>query len=129
MMREPAFDELRTKQQLGYIVFLSRVEGRSMFGLQFVVQSERDPLYLESCIEAFLTAYRERLHATKPEEFERQKEGLISAKLQKLENLYKETARFWSHIDNGYLDFRRRSLIFFLCHRVILKNKTDSLIR
>jgi len=113
MMREPAFDDLRTKQQLGYIVFVTRSEGRSVFGIRFTIQSEREPVYLESRVETFLEAYREQAAKMSQEEFERQKEGLISAKLQKLENLYSETNRFWSHINNGYLDFRRRGWRFF----------------
>jgi insulysin len=113
MMREPTFDELRTKQQLGYIAYLTRMERRGKFGLRFTIQSEREPVYLESRVEDFLRTYREQLLVTKPDEFDRQKEGLIAAKLQKLENLYSETQRFWSHIGNGYFDFRRRSLCLF----------------
>lgn len=114
MMREPAFDELRTKQQLGYVVFVMKWESRGLMGLRFLLQSEREPVYLESRVEAFLDMYRAQLAATSPEEFEKQKEGLISKKLEKLENLYSETSRFWSHITSGYCDFvRRESLLHF----------------
>lgn len=116
MMREPTFDELRTKQQLGYIVFVTSWNARGSMGLRFLLQSEKEPVYLESRVEAFLEAYKAQLAATTPEEFEKQKEGLISQKLEKLENLHSETSRFWLHITSGYCDFLRRECCFpFFC--------------
>ena len=115
MMREPTFDELRTKQQLGYIVFVTGWNARGSMGLRFLLQSEREPVYLESRVEAFLEAYKTQLAATTPEEFEKQKEGLISQKLEKLENLHSECSRFWSHVTSGYCDFLRRESPFFFC--------------
>ena len=112
MMREPTFDELRTKQQLGYIVFVTGWNARGSMGLRFLLQSEREPVYLESRVEAFLEAYKTQLAATTPEEFEKQKEGLISQKLEKLENLHSESSRFWSHVTSGYCDFLRREYFF-----------------
>ena len=114
MMREPTFDELRTKQQLGYIVFVTRWHSRGTIGLRFLLQSEKEPMYLESRVDAFLESYKAQLASTTPEQFEKQKEGLISQKLEKLENLHSETSRFWSHITNGYCDFLRREGSFFL---------------
>jgi len=64
MMREPAFDELRTKQQLGYVVFVTRWDPNGSIGLRFLLQSEREPVYLESRVDAFLEAYKLQLAAT-----------------------------------------------------------------
>jgi len=114
MMREPAFDELRTKQQLGYVVFVTRWDPNGSIGLRFLLQSEREPVYLESRVDAFLEAYKLQLAATPLEEFEKQREGLISKKLEKLENLYSETSRFWGHITSGYSDFLGRKWIALL---------------
>lgn len=114
MMREPAFDELRTKQQLGYVVFVIRHESRGMIGTKIIIQSEREPDYLESRVDEFLTEYRAQLEKITPEEFQRQKEGLISVKLERLNNLDAECGRFWSRIADGYCDFVRRTLIIML---------------
>lgn len=114
MMNEPAFDELRTKQQLGYVVHVSGWRLHGAMGVRFLLQSEREPVYLESRVDAFLEAYRTQLAATTSEEFEKQKEGLISYLLEKVENLDNETRRFWSHITNGYCDFLRREWSFLL---------------
>ena len=114
MIREPTFDELRTKQQLGYVVLVTRWDSCGSVGFRFLVQSEREPVYLESRVDAFLETYKQQLAATPIEEFEKQKEGLISKKLEKLENLYSETSRFWSRISSGYCDFLRREWIALL---------------
>ena len=63
LAKEPCFDDLRTKQQLGYLVFsgvlLSGDE--SVHSLRFIVQSEvQDPVYLDGRVEAFLKGFREK---------------------------------------------------------------------
>ncbi|GJJ12380.1 hypothetical protein Clacol_006621 [Clathrus columnatus] len=125
MMREPAFDELRTKQQLGYVVFVIRHESRGMLGTKVIIQSERSPEYLESRVDKFLTQYRAQLEKISPEEFQRQKEGLISAKLERLDNLNAECNRFWSRIVTGYCDFTRRMLIIPLIDSVTLLDEDE----
>jgi insulysin len=51
---EPCFDQLRTKEQLGYLVFSGVRKQPGMMGFRIIIQSERDPIYLENRIEAFL---------------------------------------------------------------------------
>ena len=48
------FDQLRTKEQLGYIVSHRYKEDAGSYSLTFLVQSTRDPTYLYSRIELFL---------------------------------------------------------------------------
>jgi secreted Zn-dependent insulinase-like peptidase len=48
------FDQLRTKEQLGYIVSHRFKEDAGSYSLTFLVQSTRDPSYLYTRIEAFL---------------------------------------------------------------------------
>lgn len=54
IFQEPCFDQLRTKEQLGYMVFSGARRQNAVEGYRVIVQSERHPLYLESRIEAFL---------------------------------------------------------------------------
>lgn len=51
---EPAFDTLRTKEQLGYMVFSGVRRNATVTGFRVLVQSERAPRYLEHRIESFL---------------------------------------------------------------------------
>jgi insulysin len=110
MMSEPAFDILRTKEQLGYIVFCSQLQlsGASLLGLRLVVQSQRNPAYLEERVEAFLDTMKSKIEDMEPVDFEQFKTGLQKKWTEVIKDLKKERAKFWEHIDSGYLDFLRR---------------------
>ncbi|KAH7923541.1 hypothetical protein BV22DRAFT_1015236 [Leucogyrophana mollusca] len=110
IMSEPAFNVLRTKEQLGYIVFCSswHLAGSGHFGVRIVVQSERTAAYLEHRVEAFLEGMKATLEDMEPEVFDEHKTGLESKWKEALKNLSEETNRYWAHIESGYLDFLRR---------------------
>lgn len=115
MMSEPAFDILRTKEQLGYIVFCSELQlsGASLLGLRLVVQSERNPAYLEQRVETFLDTMKSKIEEMEPDDFEQFKTGLQQKWTEVIKDLRKERAKFWEHIDSGYLDFLRRVFHLF----------------
>lgn len=54
MNSECCFDTLRTKEQLGYMVHSGIRKEKGVYGYRIIVQSERDPKYLESRVESFL---------------------------------------------------------------------------
>lgn len=107
---EPAFDQLRTKEQLGYLVFSSARKAVGSMGFRIIIQSERDAAYLESRIEAFFEQFKGILDKMSEEEFERQKASLINKKLEAVKNLVEESTRFWYHIHSGYYDFLQRDI-------------------
>ncbi|KAI0784388.1 insulin-degrading enzyme [Abortiporus biennis] len=111
ILSEPAFNVLRTREQLGYIVSCSSwmAIGDAEVGLRILVQSERGPLYLEERVEAFLDEMKVKLEKMTEEEFNEQKVGLEKKWREVLKNMSEETMRYWVHIDSGYLDFMRRS--------------------
>lgn len=51
---EPCYNTLRTKEQLGYIVFCGTRKANGVQGIRFIVQSSRHPEYVEGRIELFL---------------------------------------------------------------------------
>eukprot|EP00753_Platysulcus_tardus_P011170 PLAT3273.2.p1 GENE.PLAT3273.2~~PLAT3273.2.p1 ORF type:complete len:1071 (+),score=571.77 PLAT3273.2:76-3288(+) len=62
VLKEPAFNQLRTREQLGYVVSTRVVCYNHITYLQVLVQSPKyDATFLDGRIEAFLTDYRERL--------------------------------------------------------------------
>jgi insulysin len=107
MMHEPAFDQLRTKEQLGYIVFASIRNFATTCGFRFLIQSERTPDYLDRRIEAFLVQFGESLQKMTDTEFEGHQRSLINKRLEKLRNLDQESSRHWSQISNEYYDFEQ----------------------
>jgi insulysin len=107
IIHEPAFNILRTQEQLGYIVGSSEWLGTEYMGLRVVVQSERDTKYVESRIEAFYTHMAGVLEQMSPAQFEEHKKGLVHEWNKKLKSLREEYYRFFEAIQSGYLDFSR----------------------
>ncbi|RSL60589.1 hypothetical protein CEP51_013736 [Fusarium floridanum] len=105
MLHEPAFDQLRTKEQLGYIVFSGPRVFSTTYGFRFLIQSEMTPEFLDSRIEAFLRRYVETLEKMSDAEFEGHKRSLVIRRLEKLRNLDQESSRHWSQITSEYYDF------------------------
>ncbi|ORY34641.1 putative A-factor processing enzyme [Naematelia encephala] len=105
---EPAFNTLRTKEQLGYIVGSSSSSRTGTIGLRVYVQSEKEPVYVETRVESFLDGMREYVEEMSDEDFENHKMSLIAKKEEKPKNLYEETGRFWSSISSRYYEFGKR---------------------
>jgi insulysin len=114
-LSEPAFNILRTKEQLGYIVGASAwsAPGDNDVGLRIVVQSERGPVYLEERVEVFLDHMKGVIELMTEEEFIEQKNGLGRNWREIVKNLNEEVSKFWAHINSGYLDFLRRTRLPF----------------
>ena len=108
IISEPSFNVLRTKEQLGYIVFALARGSTGAMGMRIIVQSEKSPVFLETRIEAFLDYFKEFLEAMSEEEFEKHKQAVIQKKLEKPKNLHGESSRYWTAIEDGYYDFQRR---------------------
>ncbi|SCU84320.1 LAFA_0D09318g1_1 [Lachancea sp. 'fantastica'] len=105
LIDEPAFDTLRTKEQLGYVVFSSALNTHGTINLRILIQSERDTAYLESRIESFLTKTEKNIDEMSEDEFEGHKTALCKTLLQKYKNLSEEHIRFTTTIYVGDYNF------------------------
>ncbi|OBZ83270.1 Insulin-degrading enzyme [Choanephora cucurbitarum] len=103
--QEPCFDQLRTKEQLGYLVFSGVRKQTGSMGLRFILQSERDTIYLENRIEEFLIKLRSIIENMTVTEYNAQVQSLVAKKLEKDKNLGQEGAKYWTHIHSGYYEF------------------------
>ena len=114
LVSEPTFNVLRTKEQLGYVVYGLPRSSTGTMGLRFIIQSEKDTVFLENRVEAFLDYMKEFLDKLSEEEYEKHKEGVILKKLEKPKNLHGESSRFWTAVEDGYYDFERREYLIQL---------------
>jgi len=73
IISEPCFNILRTKEQLGYIVFSGIRRANGVQGLRVIVQSERHPSYVDQRVEAFLAKMDGYIVDMATEEFEKHK--------------------------------------------------------
>lgn len=103
--QEPCFNQLRTKEQLGYLVFSGVRKQTGSMGMRFIIQSERDTVYLENRIEEFLSTLRSLIANLSDTEYNAQVQSLIFKKLEKDKNLGQEGGKYWTHIHSGYYEF------------------------
>lgn len=109
ILTEPAFSVLRTQEQLGYVVMCNTwtLPGNSEKGIRIVVQSGKQPGYLEQRVEAFLEKMKGTIEQMSDGAFQEYKEGLEKGWLEADKNLTEEATRFMVHIGSGQLDFLR----------------------
>lgn len=105
----PVFSTLRTKEQLGYIVSSSSWIHNAVAGFRVVVQSERQPEYLDERIEALWAAFGAYLDEMPAEVFEKERASLVASKLEKPKNLAQESSRYFEQIRTGVYDFGART--------------------
>lgn len=105
MTDEPCFNQLRTIEQLGYVVFSSAAFHDTWAGYRILIQSEKDCRYLEGRIENFLNSFEKTLQEMSDDDFEGHKRAIINKRLAKLKNLSQEDNRFWNHIYSDSYDF------------------------
>uniref|UniRef100_A0A8C4NB61 Insulin-degrading enzyme n=2 Tax=Eptatretus burgeri TaxID=7764 RepID=A0A8C4NB61_EPTBU len=107
IIAEPCFHTLRTKEQLGYIVFSGPRRANGVQGLHFIIQSERPPMYLEQRVEAFLHSMMKIIVDMSPTSFAKHVEALALSRLEKPKKLWSESAKHWGEIISQQYDFDR----------------------
>jgi insulysin len=95
-----AYNQLRTKEQLGYIVSaFTRKTAGSAWGLSVVVQSSSaSPKILEERIDAWLKTFRQELEEMPAEMIAMEVSGIVSQLLEENTKLAQEVGSFWSEI-------------------------------
>ena len=123
LISEPAFDQLRTKEQLGYIVHTAVKKVGQQGGLQIIVQSShKDPVYLDQRIELFLSGYRTKLESFTVEELNTNIQAVIEKLLEKPKNLDQESSRYWDEIKNATYLFDRKDRLAKYLQTVVLQD-------
>ncbi|KAL2333066.1 hypothetical protein Fmac_014279 [Flemingia macrophylla] len=111
IVEEPFFNQLRTKEQLGYVVESSPRVTYRVFGFCFCIQSaEYNPVYLQGRIENFLNGLEELLDGLDGDSFDNYRSGLMGKLLEKDPSLTYESTRLWSQIvEKRYIfDFSKK---------------------
>ncbi|CAK9808752.1 Insulin-degrading enzyme [Anthophora quadrimaculata] len=107
ILSEPCFTTLRTKEQLGYIVYSGVRRANGTQGLRIIVQSDRHPKYIEQRISIFLNSMLEYISAITEEEFNAHKESLAVQYLEKPKKLTILSTIFWNEILLQQCNFNR----------------------
>ncbi|MBA0708114.1 hypothetical protein Golax_020100, partial [Gossypium laxum] len=110
IVEEPLFNQLRTKEQLGYVVQCSPRVTYRVYGFCFCIQSSKySPVYLQERTDNFINSLADLLAGLDDESFENYRSGLTAKLLEKDPSLLYETNRLWNQIiDNRYMfDFSK----------------------
>ncbi|KIP05202.1 hypothetical protein PHLGIDRAFT_129039 [Phlebiopsis gigantea 11061_1 CR5-6] len=110
VIKEPTFSQLRTVEQLGYVVSATVRSSTGSMGLDIKIQSLKPPSFLEGRVDAFLEAFRDVLAGFSEEKLAHEKNSLIMKLLEKPKNLGEESARFWDKINWEYYDFLQNEI-------------------
>ena len=110
---EPCFNELRTVQQLGYIVHLGlRKDGTGVWALRIVIQSGTHPL--DDLVERtfrFLEGLGSILEGYSDESFREHVKSCVQNRLEADLSLAEEARRWWDEIEQGVYKFDRDEVL------------------
>lgn len=102
----PFYYQLRTEQQLGYIVFGSYYPVRDMPGAVFVVQSPQTGVVeIKQAIDRFLAGVKPDFDT----EFHVHQLALVGQLSEKPKNLNELVGDYWQSLNNGDFDFNQKA--------------------
>jgi insulysin len=109
MLRQVAYNTLRTQEQLGYIVFWSSFNIHTILGGAITVHSpKKEPEFLVHRINAFLESQKERINNLTEEEFEKFRSSEIAKETVKDVTLAEMSNRAWEEIYDQFYMFDRQ---------------------
>eukprot|EP00286_Rhodomonas_abbreviata_P006745 CAMPEP_0181324180 /NCGR_PEP_ID=MMETSP1101-20121128/20210_1 /TAXON_ID=46948 /ORGANISM="Rhodomonas abbreviata, Strain Caron Lab Isolate" /LENGTH=1003 /DNA_ID=CAMNT_0023432315 /DNA_START=70 /DNA_END=3081 /DNA_ORIENTATION=+ len=109
VMDKEMYGQLRTQEQLGYIVAAVSNTKWQVGALRCIVQSVHPPQYLETRLEVFLAAFGKKLESElTEEEFAEHIDSLVTKKLEKDRNATKKCERLMIEVCSHEYMFDRR---------------------
>ncbi|UMM35850.1 hypothetical protein L5515_008285 [Caenorhabditis briggsae] len=108
LIREPAFNTLRTNEALGYIVWTGSRLNCGTVSLNVIVQGPKSVDHVLERIEVFLETVRKEIDEMPQEEFDNQVSGMIARLEEKPKTLSGRFRRFWNEIECRQYDFAHR---------------------
>lgn len=114
ILTEPFFDQLRTKEQLGYSVSIDEIGYDNVYAMSFEITSSSHPVsHIRERMEAFLIEYRSTTLANVThKEFNRLKDSLFASLLAPDSTMASLTNRVWGEIKGD-------TRLFARWHRVV----------
>lgn len=108
LIEQPFYEELRTKQQLGYIVQSGPTEAEGVRALVFNVQSSvLPPPQVVERIDAFLASFRARLASLPEAELATNREAFATQATDIDKRLGQQASRLWGEIVKRRYDYGR----------------------
>ena len=127
MIQQGYYDELRTEQQLGYVVQASYNELDLMPGLVFTVQSPTaDGNEIEAATDRFLPAFRDTLAEKTAADFDKLKQATLDQLSLPPANFGEQVALFWKDLRLGELAFDSRQQAIAAVNAVTIEDVREA---
>ncbi|KAL6254547.1 hypothetical protein P5V15_014600 [Pogonomyrmex californicus] len=107
IISQPFFDTLRTKEQLGYAMYSTVHKTINVQGLNFLIQSDKQPKYIEKRINLFIDSMLDYITTLPEEQFEKYKEAVAVSYLEKPKTLSAQSTLYWNEIITQQYNFNR----------------------
>ncbi|CAG2108411.1 unnamed protein product, partial [Medioppia subpectinata] len=110
ILKQPFFDTLRTKQQLGYVVSATTRVANGVCGMSFLIESDYKTSFLNERIEAYIQWFTKYIEDMSETDFETQRQALIARKLVKPKNLWEKCCTLWAEVMSKEYNFNRQEI-------------------
>ena len=112
VLAEAMQNQLRTKEQLGYLLSCVSPSIRDVLMLEFLIQGDdKTPEYMDTRIEALIDQFHNMLDKMDDETFDKHKAAILLNYERKEKSPFEESARLWSEIDSKTYVFNRKILM------------------
>lgn len=109
IISSPFYEEIRTKRQLGYLVYATPFEILETPALGFVVQSPTaSQTEIDRAVQEFAAAFESRLAGLDDASLNREKQAVISKLMERDRQLSDVSGRYWREIDRDARGFDSR---------------------
>ncbi|KAK2653140.1 hypothetical protein Ddye_012996 [Dipteronia dyeriana] len=124
--KQPAFHQLRSVEQLGYITVLTHRNDSGIRGVQVIIQSSvKGPQHIDTRVQFFLKMFESKLYEMTSDQFKSNVNVLIDMKLEKHKNLREESGFYWQEISDGALKFDRKEAEVAALRQLIQQDLID----
>ena len=127
IISSPFYEEIRTRRQLGYIVYATPYEMLETPALGFVVQSpSASQTEIDQAVTEFSKEFANTLAGLTDERLNQEKQAVISELLEQDRQLGEVSSRYWREIDRGAESFNSREQLAEAVKNVRLQELLDS---
>ena len=108
-LKDKFFDQLRTKEALGYIASLFAIEAEGYYGMANVLQSNsKTPEFCAARVRNFYKEMHQNVKSISDEEFQLHLNALKGKTNKKDDNLSEVFSRNWTEIKNNTYKFNKK---------------------
>ena len=126
LIGEKLFDQLRTKEQLGYVASGSLETLYDISGFRVTVESAfHAPSFVEERINAFLAGFPRQIREMDDGEFLKTRRSLADSILTADVSLSAEADRHWTHVSNQKYQFYRGQIIASMVEKISKEDVVD----